>query len=146
MPEPQTYKNHTRFDPPWHFFIAPMLLLNIIFAIWALFRHWPNHPHLLIWGIVMSIVIFMAVGKARSHSLRAQDRVIRLEEKLRYSALLPPDLVARSQALTVRQIIGLRFASDAELPALVKRALDENLTRDQIKKSINSWRPDYFRV
>ena len=146
MPEPQTYKNHTRFDPPWHFFIAPLLLINIIFAIWALFRHWPNHPHLLIWGIVMSIVIFMAVGKARSHSLKAQDRIIRLEEKLRYAALLPPDLVARSQALTVRQIIGLRFASDAELPGLVKRALDENLSEKQIKQAIVTWKPDYLRV
>ena len=94
----------------------------------------------------MAIVGLFAVGKARAHSLTAQDRIIRLEEKLRYAALLPPDLLARSQALTVRQIIGLRFASDEELPGLVKRALDENLSEKDIKKSINKWRPDYLRV
>jgi hypothetical protein len=146
MPEPQNFKNHTRFDPPWHFFIAPIFLINIVFAIWATFRHWPNHPHLLIWGIVMSIVLLMAVGKARAHSIVAQDRIIRLEEKLRYQSLLPPDLLARSQALTVKQIIALRFASDAELPALVKRALDENLDPKTIKQSITTWRPDYLRI
>jgi hypothetical protein len=79
-------------------------------------------------------------------ALKAQDRVICLEERLRFAALLPADLLARSKALGEDQLIGLRFASDDELPALVKRALDEHLTRDQIKKSINSWRPDYFRV
>ena len=94
----------------------------------------------------MSIVIFMAVGTARSHSLKAQDRIIRLEEKLRFAALLPPDLLARSQSLTEAQYIALRFASDAEVPALVKRTLDENLTQKQIKEAIVNWRPDYFRV
>jgi hypothetical protein len=146
MPEPQNFKNHTRLDPPWHFFILPLLLINIIFAIWGMIRHWPDHPHLFPWTILMSIVIFMAVGKARAHSMVVQDRVIRLEEKLRYQALLPPGLLARSQALTVKQIIALRFGSDAELPALVKRTLDENLEPKQIKQSITTWRPDYLRV
>jgi Family of unknown function (DUF6526) len=146
MPAPQTYKNHTRWDPVFHFFIGPMLLINIIFAIHTLIHHWPNHAHLFGWWSVMSIVLFMAVGKARSHSLKAQDRIIRLEERLRMAKLLPADELARSQALTESQIIGLRFASDAELPALVKRTLDENLTQKQIKESIVNWRPDYFRV
>jgi hypothetical protein len=146
MPEPQNYKNHTRFDPPWHFFIAPMMLINIIMAVVAIVRHWPDHAHLYIWWLVMSIVGLMAVGKARAHSMVAQDRIIRLEEKLRYQALLSPDLLARGQALTVRQIIALRFASDAELPTLIQRALTENLTEKQIKQSITTWRPDYLRV
>jgi hypothetical protein len=146
MPEPQNYKNHTRFHPPFHFFVLPILLLNFFFAIWALIRHWPNHAHLFSWWIILSIVLFMGFGLTRSYALKAQDRIIRLEEKLRFTALLPADLLARSQALTVRQIIGLRFASDAELPALVKRALDENLTEKQIKQAITSWRPDYLRV
>ena len=146
MPEVQNYKNHTRFHPPFHFFVLPILLLNFFFAIWALIRHWPNHAHLFSWWIVLSIVLFMGFGLTRSYALKAQDRIIRLEEKLRFTALLPADLLARSQALTVRQIIGLRFASDAELPALVKRALDENLTEKQIKQAITSWRPDYLRV
>jgi len=146
MPAPQTYKNHVRFDPAWHFFLLPLLMVNIIFAAYLTVHHWPDHRHLYPWVIVMSIVIFMAVGKARSHSLKVQDRVIRLEERLRMAALLSAEENARSQSLTVAQLIGLRFASDAELPALVKRTLDENLTQKQIKESINSWRPDYFRV
>jgi hypothetical protein len=146
MPEPQNFKNHTRFDPPWHFFIAPFLLLNVIFAVYLTIHHWPQHWAPLIWYVLLSIVLLFAVGRARMHSLTAQDRIIRLEEKLRFAALLPPDLLARSQALTVRQIIGLRFASDDELPGLVKRALDENLSEKDIKKAINKWRPDYLRV
>lgn len=146
MPAPQTYKNHTRFDPPWHFFIAPMLLINIIFAVYATIHRWPDHAHLFVWWILMSIVLLMAVGKARAHSMKVQDRVIRLEERLRLAALLPADELARTKTLTESQLIGLRFASDAELPALVKRTLNEKLTRKQIKEAIVNWRPDNFRV
>jgi hypothetical protein len=146
MPEPQTYKNHVRYDPIWHFFITPLLLLNILFAIYATIHHWPTHRVLFCWWIVMAIVLLLAVGRARQHSLTAQDRCIRLEERLRFAALLPADELARSQALTKSQIIGLRFASDTELPALVKRTLDENLTQKQIKEAIVTWRPDYLRV
>jgi len=146
MPEPQNFKNHARFFPPFHFFAAPILLLNFILAIAETIRHWPAHPVLFIWWIVLSLALIVLALSSRIMALTAQDRVIRLEEKLRFAALLPADLHARSQALTVRQIIGLRFASDDELPALVKRALDENLTEKQIKQAINNWRPDYLRV
>jgi hypothetical protein len=146
MPERQNYKNHTRFDPIWHFFIGPLLLLNILFAIAYTIRHWPFHSHLFLWGILMSVVLLMAVGKARQHSTKVQDRVIRLEERLRLKALLGADEYARAEALTVDQLIGLRFASDAELPGLVKKTLDQNWTRKQIKEAIENWRPDYLRV
>ena len=146
MPEPQNYKNHVRFDPPWHFFIAPMMLLNVIASVVATVHYWPRHRAVFVWWIIMAIVLLMAVSKARSHSLKAQDRLIRLEERLRFAALLPPDLLARSQALTEEQYIALRFASDAELPALVQRTLNENLSQKQIKESVTNWRPDYFRV
>ena len=146
MPEPQNYKNHTRFHPPFHFFVQPILLLNFFFAIYVTIHHWPDHRVLFGWWIVVSLVLFMGFGLSRSYALKAQDRIIRLEEKLRFAALLPPDLLARSQSLSVRQVIGLRFASDTELPALVKRALDENLTEKQIKQAIVDWRPDYLRV
>jgi hypothetical protein len=94
----------------------------------------------------MSVVLLFAVGRARVHSLTAQDRIIRLEEKLRFHALLPPDLLARSHSLSIQQIVALRFAADEELPGLVRRTLDENLSQKQIKQAINSWRPDYLRV
>jgi predicted lysophospholipase L1 biosynthesis ABC-type transport system permease subunit len=146
MPTPQTYKNHGRFHPPFHFFVAPILLLNVLVSIAVLIHHWPKHWLLLIWMVVISLALFFLAGFARSYALRVQDRVIRLEEKLRYQRLLSPDLLAASQALTLKQIIALRFASDAELPALVQRTLAENLVPKAIKQSISSWRPDYLRV
>ncbi len=146
MPEPQSYKNHTRWFQPFHFFAAPILVLNFLFAIAATIHHWPQHHILFLWYIVVSLALIVLAISSRVMALKAQDRIIRLEERLRFAALLPPELLARSKSLTEDQIIGLRFASDGELPGLVKRTLDEHLTRDQIKKSINSWRPDYFRV
>src|ERR1039458_1779997 len=146
MPEPQSYKNHARWFPPFHFFAAPVLVLNLIFAIALTIHHWQWHRVLFLWYIVVSLALIVLATSSRVMALKAQDRLICLEERLRFTALLPADLLARSKALTEDQLIGLRFASDDELPALVKRALDESLTRDQIKKSINSWRPDYFRV
>jgi hypothetical protein len=146
MPEPQNYKNHVRLDPVWHFFLAPMFLLNLIVAIVATIRGWDDHPYLHLWWIVMSVVALLALGKARQHSMTAQDRIIRLEERLRYAALLPPGEATRASALTVRQMIALRFASDGELPGLVNRALAENLTPKQIKESVQQWRPDTLRV
>ena len=146
MPQAQSYKSHTRWDPPFHFFVLPILLLNFIFSIVATIRHWPAHHHLFIWWIVLSLALFALAGKSRASALKAQDRIIRLEEHLRMAALLSAEDLARAKALTESQLVGLRFASDAELPALVKRALDENLSSDQIKKAIVTWRPDYFRV
>ncbi len=146
MPESQSYQNHVRFDPVWHFFIAPAMLVNIIISVYETIHHWSEQRALFLWWVFLSIVLFMEVGRARQHSLIAQDRIIRLEEKLRFHALLPADLLARSQTLSVRQIIALRFVADAELPEMVRRTLDENLTPKQIKQTIQSWRPDYLRV
>jgi hypothetical protein len=146
MPEPQSLKNHTRFNPPWHFFLLPVALVNFIFAIVATVHHWHEHPYLLAWWIVMSIAFFLLVGGSRGDALKVQDRLIRLEERIRFAALLPPAELAASHALTTKQLIGLRFASDAELPALVRRTLAENLTAKQIKEAIVGWRPDHHRV
>jgi hypothetical protein len=149
MAAAQTYKNHIRWDPAWHFFIMPVMMLNIVVAAYVTVSHWhyPNpHHKLFLWWIVMSVVLFMAFMKARMYPLKAQDRIIRLEERLRLQALLSGEELAASQALTEDQLIGLRFASDAELPALAARALKENLTRDQIKQAVVNWRPDNFRV
>jgi hypothetical protein len=149
MPAAQNYKNHVRWDPAWHFFMVPMLMINIAFAAFKLVHDWhlkSNHHYMFGWWLILSIVFFMAFMKARMYPLKAQDRIIRLEERLRLAALLSADDLAASQALTESQLIGLRFASDAELPALVARALKEKLTREQIKEAIVNWRPDTFRV
>jgi hypothetical protein len=149
MPAAQNFKNHVRWDPAWHYFMVPMLMLNIVFAAYKLVHDWhlpANHHFLFGWWVVMSIVFFMAFMKARMYPLKAQDRIIRLEERLRMQALLNAEELVASQALTEEQLIGLRFASDAELPALVARAVKEKLTQGQIKQAIVTWRPDYFRV
>ena len=146
MPTPQSYKNHARWDPPFHFFILPMLLLNFIFSIYITIHHWPEHPHLHIWWIVMAIVFFMMAGLGCAASLRAQDRIIRLEERLRLAHLLPPGDQALIGQLTTKQLIGLRFASDEELPALTRKTLAQNLDMKTIKQNIVNWRADNERV
>jgi hypothetical protein len=146
MPTPQNFKNHTRFNPPFHFFILPMLLLNLIFSIYATIHHWPQHRILFLWWVAMSIVLFIMAGISRSQTLRAQDRIIRLEERLRLAALLPPEDRAHIDELSIQQLIALRFASDAELPALVRKTLTQNLEPKAIKQSIVNWRGDYYRV
>jgi Family of unknown function (DUF6526) len=146
MPTPQNLKNHTRWDPPFHFFVLPMLLLNVIFSIYATIRHWPSHLHLHIWWVLMSLVLFVLAGTARGAALRAQNRIIRLEERLRLAALLPVTDRPHIDELSIKQLIALRFASDAELPALVHKTLTQNLEPKAIKESITTWRPDYDRV
>jgi len=135
MAQPQSFKNHTRFDPPFHFFILPVLLLNLIFSIYETIHRWPSFPHMHLWWIVMSIVLFVMAGIFRGYALKNQDRLIRLEEQL-----------GLIEALTVDQYVGLRFASDAEVAALAQRAVTENLTRKQIKQAIVTWRPDNQRI
>jgi hypothetical protein len=140
---PQSYANHSRLDPGFHFVLVPLVFVAIILSIISLVRHPGLHSTL--W-LVLAIALLLTAGKARSNALKAQDRVIRLEERLRLSTLLPEAARPRIAELTEPQLIALRFASDAELPALAMRALNEGLTNKQIKTSIQSWRADTFRV
>jgi hypothetical protein len=146
MPAPQSYKNHTRWDPPVHFFVLPMLLLNFIFSIYSTIHHWPYDPRLHIWWIVMSVVFFMMAGTARGAALRAQNRIIRLEERLRLARILPAADHDRIGELTTKQLIALRFASDEELTALTHKTLAQNLDQKAIKQNIVNWRADNDRV
>ena len=146
MPVPQNLKNHARFHPPFHFFVLPMLLLNFIFSIYVTIRHWPEHWALHLWWIAMSIVFFVMAGLSRRAALTVQDRVIRLEERLRLHALLPAEERSHINELAIKQLIALRFASDEELPALVRKTLTQNLEPKAIKESIVNWRGDYDRV
>ncbi len=141
--KPQTYANHARVDPAFHYFLAPVLLITVILSIIHLVRD----PHFeSAWLVVLATALFVAAGKCRGYALKVQDRVIRLEERMRLAILLPEPLRAHIGELDERQLIALRFACDAEVPGLVERALNEKLTSKQIKQAIQNWRADYFRV
>ena len=142
-PQAQSFKNHGRFDPPFHFFLAIVSLVNLIVSIVYLIRHM-NFPSA--WFFVLSVAAFLALFKLRSYPLKVQDRVIRLEERLRLQTLAPAEWHAQIYRLTEDQLIGLRFASDAEVVELAKQALEHNLNRKQIKERIRDWRPDEFRL
>ena len=145
MPElkPQSHSNHVRFDPMFHFFLLPALLLLLIWVIVRLVRY-PGSDT----AIPVAIVVLMTViaFKSRTYALKVQDRVIRLEERSRLKSLMPERLHSRIPELSEAQLIALRFASDAEVPALAERTSAEKLGSKQIKKAIRSWRPDYWRV
>jgi hypothetical protein len=146
MPTPQTLKNHVRYDPTFHFTIIPLLILNLVFSIYITVHNWPSYKHTHLWWIVMAIVFILMAGNARGGALKAQDRIIRLEERLRLTALLPHADCAHINDLTTRQLVALRFASDAELPALARTALTQRLEPKAIKQSIVTWRADHDRV
>jgi hypothetical protein len=146
MAAPQSYKNHTRFDPLFHYFLLPILLANIVITIVWYVRHRADFVHIGLWLIVMSLAFIVLAGVARSSALRAQDRVIRLEERLRLASLVSPSELAELDSLSIKQLIALRFASNPELPELARRAVRENLTPQQIKQSIRVWRADEYRV
>lgn len=140
---PQNLGNHARLDPVFHFFLAPVSMALFFSAVVRAVQH---PEWVTIWLAIASLVGVVAVFLIRVYSLKVQDRVIRLEERLRLSTALPPSQQARIAELTEGQLIALRFASDAELPALAMRCLQEKLPNKEIKKAIRDWRPDYFRV
>jgi len=140
---PQNLSNHSRFDPPFHFFIMPVFAITLIASIVHLVRRPGLHSA---WLVVVMLAALAAIFKIRLYALKVQDRVIRLEERLRFASLLDPALRPRIPEFTESQLIALRFASDAELPALAARALNEKLAAVDIKKAVQQWRPDYWRV
>ncbi len=139
----QTLSNYTRYDPPFHFFILPVFAITLIATIVHVVRRPSVHSA---WLIVVVIAAILAIFKIRLYALKVQDRVIRLEERLRLATLLDPALRGRIHDLTMSQLVALRFASDAELPALATRALNEKLPGAEIKKAIQQWCGDYWRV
>ena len=141
---PQTYENHTRWHAPFHFFLAPVLLTNVIVALVQLVRD-PNLDRG--WWLVVSAALVALAGLARVNPLKTQDRIIRLEESLRYYQLLPEELAQRAASLTTAQTVALRFAPDEELEGLVRDVLEGRLTKpDEIKRAVKGWRADTLRV
>lgn len=143
LPPVQNYANHTRLDPLYHMFLLPVAGINVLAAIWNLVRN----PGLgSAWFVVLALAGAVAVLKIRTYALKVQDRVIRLEERLRLAQLVAEPLRIRIGDLTEAQLIALRFASDAEVPALVEKALSGTMLPRDLKQAVVNWRPDYFRV
>jgi hypothetical protein len=144
MAASQTYQNHARFVPFYHFVALPILLGNVGMTGYQLVRA----PGMTTgWGLLMAIALFLAALYGRVFALAAQDRVIRLEERLRLRELLPAELRGRVNDFTGAQLIALRFASDGELADLAATVLRDNVVqRAAIKKMVNQWRADEFRV
>ncbi len=141
---PQTMANHVRLHPPFHFFVLPGSAVALILAIINVVRH---YDRLSSWILVLMAAVLAVAGLlTRVSALKAQDRVIRLEERLRLMALLNEPLKSRIGELSEPQLIAIRFCSDAELPGLVDKSLKNNLSSKDIKKSIVNWRADTFRV
>lgn len=140
----QNLANHRRFDPVFHAFALPILVFVLpLYSIIHLVRHPDLHAGLL---LIVAIALAVLTLKTRMYALVVQDRVIELEERLRLARLLSPAELGPSARLTQSQLIGLRFASDAELPGLAAAALAENLSREEIKKRVKNWRPDLRRA
>lgn len=144
MPSDQTYKNHTRFLPPFHFFVIPVLLINFLNEI----RHVVQTPTLHAgWTAVVAAALLTLGFLARVQALTVQDRVIRLEERLRMRQLLPAELHQHIDALSPRQLVALRFASDAELADLVRAVVGGQVAKSKdIKLRVKSWRADRLRA
>lgn len=144
MQETQSFKNHVRWYPPFHFILTPILFFNLIWQSVRLYQelNWDRAENLL-----MALAFIILGTISRLQALKAQDRVIRLEETLRYNNLLPQDLAAKAAQLPIGKIVALRFASDGELAELVGRTLNNELqTSKEIKLAIKNWRGDYLRV
>lgn len=140
----QTLATHRRFIPAFHFFALPVLLINVFVVA---YYFWRDSSFVNGWAVLVAIALAVGISWSRFMPLRAQDRIIRLEERTRLERLLPADLRGRIGELTERQLIAIRFAPDAEVPDLTRRTLSGELQSPaDIKRAIQNWRADHFRV
>jgi hypothetical protein len=148
MAEPQNFANHPKFVPGYHFVAFGILAINLLWSLYRLISGLPGVPFFdRLLGFAVAVALVLLAWYARVFPLKAQDRVIRLEEMLRLERLLPPDLRPRIGDLRTSQLIALRFASDAELPELTRAVLDRGImTPKEIKQMVGSWRGDYLRM
>ena len=142
--QPQNYANHARFLPIFHVGVLIPFAANVLWTAYKLTRGVSGDS---VMALVMAIALMLLAFASRMQAVTVQDRVIRLEMRLRLRDVLPADLRARIGDLTVRQLIGLRFASDAQLPELVRQVLGGQLTAEKaIKQKVTDWQADYLRA
>lgn len=142
--ETQNFANHTRWHPPFHFFVLPVMLINFVWSVVEFVKAPGMNSG---WWIVVSLALLLLTFFARTNSLKVQDRIIRLEEKLRYRQVLSPAVVEQTSALSAGQTVALRFAGDDELEELVSAVAAGKLANPKdIKQAIKNWRADTFRV
>ena len=142
--QPQDFATHRRWVPLYHFFTLPVLLVNLVYWVIPVFSSFSFGSIL---AALVAIALFFLAFLARVFAGSVQDRVIRLEERLRLERLLPDDLKRRTNEFSMRQLVGLRFASDEEVPDLATKVLDDNIEKeDDIKRQIKTWRPDLQRI
>jgi hypothetical protein len=140
----QTYKTHARLLPPFHFFVLPVLLINVLDALLQFWRVPASGPA---FQVVLAAALLTLGVLSRNQVLTVQDRIIRLEMRLRLRQVLPTELQQRINELSVRQLVALRFAGDAELPGLVREVLDGRITTSkEIKLRVREWQPDWLRA
>ena len=141
----QSFQSHAKWVPPFHFFVLPVLLINLGFSI-----YWCVKASFTVSGmlsVVVAAALLFGMVMARAMAMKVQDRVIRIEERIRFERLLPADMHARIGEFTIDQLVALRFASNAELPELARRVLEEKVSdRRAIKQMIKTWRPDSARA
>ncbi len=140
---PQSFENHSRMVPMFHYAAALLLVASLVLSIYQLVRYFSAASVL---GLFLTLALAIVYWYSREFPLTVQDRIIRLEERLRIERLCP-ELRDRVGEFSVGQLVSLRFASDDELPALARRVLDEKIqSRSEIKKAIRNWRPDHLRA
>jgi len=141
----QSFESHAKWVPAFHFFVLPVLLINLGFSIYWCVKSWFSMYGVI--SVLVAAALFVGIGTARGMALKVQDRVIRLEERLRFERLLPVDLHPRIGEFTIDQLVALRFASNAELPELARKVLEEKIVdRKAIKQLIKTWQPDFARA
>jgi hypothetical protein len=150
--ETQNYRNHRRFVPAFHFLTSGLLVLNLVWSLFRLYRavRWEHSRFDIVdaaIALLVAVALLVLFVYVRNFPLRVQDRIIRLEVVRRLERLLPSDLTPRIGELSIDQLIALRFAGDEELPGLTRKVLDEHIgSRDAIKRLVRNWRADHLRA
>lgn len=141
----QTFEKHTRYVPGYHFVALPILLVNFLFSLYQTYTQ--NFSKSSLWNVVVALALALLAWYVRSKPVAAQNRIIRLEERLRLQERLPAELRGRINEIPPGHLVGLRFASDEELPELATRCINgEFKSAKEIKAAVKKWRPDHLRV